>query len=815
MSKRIVSLTVLLTALFLVVVMAILAYLYVTATKASEEQTALTQSGNTAAALQAFVLDTKSTIEQMAENSDVILYLTQIRAGMDLVPNASEPERQMLYNRVMQMLDTVQEYSPEAIYDFVFLATDVDCTDGDDGCYIGSENVTSPDTWKLSERPWYIDHIESGQDFSVSLPYVDQRTGAYVITYVHTIYDGVVKIGMIGIDTYLTSIPLILDKYEHGSADSSKETLLFHRREEVSTIMYFSNPAYPSYLFASGDQIAAIDATNGFALSGLAAIVNPSTLTYGELTQTTLFDGPHFVFYEAIPDTDWVIVVLTPNPSFIGIEWTYLILLGSVIATVVLISMFLTKRINKTLAPIGQILNSIDEIKKGNFSSRIKVKDNNELKTVADAINMMSQEIGDQIDLVYRSYLYDSITGLKTRRASHGAIEEEFLVGNEKTAILLIDVDNLKNINVTKGQSVGDEILKAFAERLQKAVRYPDAVYFNGSNEFIFIMPKIKNLELVESEIQRVFDRFREPIAIKNLKIEVRSHIGVAVYPYDGKTMDDLIKKCDTALFKAKEAGRGSYIFYNDQITREVTYNAQINEQLADALEKGQLYLKYQPLIDNRSEIYGFEALVRWNSPTLGEISPQVFIANAEESQMIIPIGNWILKEACKTQVLLRERFQKPFVMSVNVSPVQILQKDFMDILKAVIRESDIDPKQLVLEITENVVMESSYLLEKTIEFIHEIGAKIALDDFGTGYASLTYLRQLPFDNLKIDKSFVDGIFASKKDHSIIGTIVELVHNLNMKVVAEGVETRKQYEFLKQITTDIFQGFLFSEAAQV
>ncbi len=275
--------------------------------------------------------------------------------------------------------------------------------------------------------------------------------------------------------------------------------------------------------------------------------------------------------------------------------------------------------------------------------------------------------------------------------------------------------------------------------------------------------------------------------------------------------MDELIKKCDTALFKAKEAGRGKFVFYNDQITREVTYKSQINEQLSDALQKKQLYLKYQPLIDNRNEIYGFEALVRWNSPTLGEISPQIFIANAEESQMIIPIGNWILQEACRTLAKINQIFDKPFVMSVNVSPVQILQKDFIDILRQILRDTDIDPKSLVLEITENVVMESSYLLDKTIETIHEIGAKIALDDFGTGYASLTYLRQLPFDNLKIDKSFVDGIFASKKEHSIIGTIVEFVHNLNMKVVAEGVETRRQYEFLKQITTDIFQGFLFSK----
>ncbi|MDP3131161.1 MAG: bifunctional diguanylate cyclase/phosphodiesterase, partial [Bacillota bacterium] len=424
---------------------------------------------------------------------------------------------------------------------------------------------------------------------------------------------------------------------------------------------------------------------------------------------------------------------------------------------------------------------------------------------------IMSTEIGDQMNLVYKSFLYDAMTGLKNRRACHQEIEDQYLKGSEKTAFCMIDLNNLKNINVTKGLPVGDDLLRAFADRLVDALGQKERVYSNGGNEFLFILPRIRALESVEATILKVFDRFRLPIDIRNVKVDIKCNIGVAVYPYDGRKLDELVKKCDTALFKAKEQGDAKFVFYNDQITREVNYKAQINEQLADAIEKNQLRLKFQPLVDIHNEIYGFEALARWKSPTLGEISPQIFISNAEESHLIIPIGTWILREACKAQVAFAKQFGKDFVMSVNVSPVQILQKDFVEVLRKIVVESDIDPHFLVLEITEGILIDSTIYLEETIDFIHEIGAKIALDDFGTGYASLTYVRKLPFDNLKIDKSFVDGIFTSKKDHAILGSIVDLVHNLNMKVIAEGVETRKQYEFLKQISTDIYQGFLFSK----
>ena len=496
----------------------------------------------------------------------------------------------------------------------------------------------------------------------------------------------------------------------------------------------------------------------------------------------------------------------------LGLEITYGGAIGAMLIFLIVMARLLSKQIKATLAPIDDIMKAIDDIKLGHFDIDIKVEEKNELKDVALAINTMSKDIGEQVNLVYRNFVYDAVSGMKSRRACHSEIEDFLSKSKDKTAICLIDIVNLKNINMLRGQAVGDELLKAFADRLCEAIGSRELTYSNSGSEFLFMLPKILNLEAADKIIKSVMDGFREPLSIRNVKIEVRVNAGISVYPFDGRKIDELIKKCDTALFKAKQAGNSRYVFYNDQITKEVNYTSQVKELMADAIVKEQMYMNFQPLIDSKNEVYGFEALVRWKSPILGEINPQLFINLAEESHLIVPIGAWVLEESCKAQVHMAKIFDRQFNMSVNVSPVQFLQKDFIEVLKNIIQSTGIDPRYLVLEITESVLIDSTIALEETINYIHAIGARIALDDFGTGNASLTYLRKLPFDTLKIDKSFIDSIFNSKKDYSIVGSVIDLVHNLNMKVVAEGVESRKQYEFLKQINCDIYQGFLFSKA---
>jgi diguanylate cyclase (GGDEF)-like protein len=497
--------------------------------------------------------------------------------------------------------------------------------------------------------------------------------------------------------------------------------------------------------------------------------------------------------------------------QLIEVEVIFIVLVALAAIMVFFIALITTKQVRKALDPINSILESIEEIKNGNYDVDVEIEGAQELRQIGSAINTMSSEINRQVKITYESLAYDVLTGLKNRVSSAAEVDATIFKLDNRSAVCLIQVDNLKNINVTKGQIIGDNLIKSIADELKHVFRSDETLFSNGGNEFVYIKENIRSLEEVEYALNRLLTHFKEPIIIKKIRAEIKFNIGVSIYPTDGQTLDDLIKKCDTALFKAAEASYKKIIFYNEKIARSVNYQSEISEQLAQAIKNEQIYLKYQPLITSSNEIYGFEALARWTSPTLGEIGPEVFIANAEESYLIIPIGTWIFKEACLAQVKLKEKYGVNFVMSINVSPVQILQRDFMEIVKKTIRETDVNPEFLTIEITESLFLEATVLLEDTIEQLHKLGIKLSLDDFGTGYASLTYLRVMDFDNLKIDKTFVDGIFLNMKDHRIIGTIVNLVHNLDMKVISEGVETRKQYEYLKEISTDIFQGYIFSK----
>ncbi len=807
LTRKIVSLTVFLDALFLILILASGVLLYYLSISQNQTDAVQYESQVVSERFSEIIDDVSTDLSRLSEDQHIIDYLLYVNAGNQAIITDTNDANYNVYADFVDQTVDVVDYQEDDLYTDLYVVSETACSGGSDGCFISYSGTTSGTTWTLSNQEWYT---QLGSDESIlTSPYTNTITQEVIVTYIDKVYQGSTLLGYIGIDISLTHLTSVLNSMYQDIYDQGTEVILISNVTSSPEVVYFSAEESVDYVLVDYLNYSNIDVENGFGNNGMEYILRNYENQYSTLT--TVFGDSYALAYQDITGVNYTIVTLQISTVFLSMELMFAIILGLAALMILTIALIMTRSVRQSLSPIRDILKTIGEIKDGNFDVNVKLQEHNELDRIGEAINLMSSEINRQIKKTYDTLAYDMLTGLKNRASASAEVDETIFKSETRAAVCLIQVDNLKNINVTKGQIIGDNLIKAIADELKVVFRNNETLFSNGGNEFVYIKENINTLEEVEFAINRLLTHFKQPLVVKNIKTEVKLHVGIAVYPSDGSTLGELIKKCDTALFKASEEGYKKIIFYNEKIARSVSYQAEISEQLSQAISKDQIYLKYQPLISNTNEVYGFEALARWTSPSLGEIGPQVFIANAEESYLIIPIGTWILRQACLAQVEMKKKYQKDFVISVNVSPVQILQKDFVDIVKRIVKETDINPAYLTLEITESLFIEASVLLEDTIEELHKIGIKLSLDDFGTGYASLTYLRQIAFDNLKIDKTFIDGIFANPKDHRIVATIVNLVHNLDMKVIAEGVETKKQYEYLKEISTDVFQGYIFSK----
>ena len=806
LSRRVVSLTVFIESLFLIIIST--GFLFYTFINLNQNKTEVVQNQTQAivSSIDRFLDKFKTDIDLLTTNEDVISYLKYINAGNNPIISA-EDENYSVYYNFLTVSNTLVDHQPEQAYDLIFIATEHNCLEATDGCAITNTEEVLYESWFISQRPWFIQLGVENEMFTA--PYLDALSGDYTFTYVKRIVENEQTIGYVGLDISFDSLKKLIETIDKDINDETAELLIFTDFENNPTLSFYSNESYVDYSMLSGTEILSVDNELGYIDNGITDLI--SNYRSQEVLVTNVFGDEYLVTYSNLDYYGWQVVILVDNSRMFSMEMIFVMILIVIGVLVYLTSKLLTRRIKKVLFPINIILDSLEEIKSGNYKVKVNLTENNEIKEIGDAINLMSKEIERQVELVYDNFAYDNLTGLKNINAARIDITKNILSGNKKSAICIFQVENIKNINIIKGQLVGDDLLKTIASELTNMVNDTEYIYANGYDEFVYIMNDFKSLESVENTVNKILAGFKEPLTVNNIKTEVKFFVGISVYPTDGSNLDDLIKKGDTALYKAKQSGFRRYLFYNENIAREISYKAQITEQLARTIKNKELYLKYQPLVDNKNELYGFEALVRWNSPILGEISPDGFITNAEENFMIVPIGSWVLKEACLAQVRLKKLYNKEFTISVNVSSIQLIQFDFVDTVKAVIKETDISPEYLTLELTESVFLDSTVMIEGKLADLKALGVRFSLDDFGTGYASLTYLRQIAFDNIKIDKSFVDGIFGTENDHKIVGTIVELVHNLEMRVIAEGVETKRQYEYLKQIGTDVFQGYLISE----
>jgi diguanylate cyclase (GGDEF)-like protein/PAS domain S-box-containing protein len=414
------------------------------------------------------------------------------------------------------------------------------------------------------------------------------------------------------------------------------------------------------------------------------------------------------------------------------------------------------------------------------------------------------------------SYLaqHDSLTDLPNRVLLNDRLNEAIALSsrhNRKLAVLFLDLDRFKHINDSVGHVVGDRLLQSVSRRLFTCVRSSDTVSRQGGDEFVILLWEVRHAQDAAITADKVLLALRAPHHIDQHELHITGSIGIVTYPDDGVDSETLMKKADFAMYHAKETGRDNYQFFKSEMNVRAIERQSLEDSLRHAIERRELSLHYQPKMNLASgEIIGVEALIRWNHPQRGLVAPVQFIAIAEECGLIVPIGRWVLGEACRQARAWQLAGLPPTCVAVNISAVEIRAPDFVSGLREILAKTGLEPRFLELELTETVLMEDSRSVADVLRELKNIGVLLALDDFGTGYSSLSYLKRFPIDALKIDQSFVRDLTTDADDASIVTAVIGMGKSLHMRVVAEGVETREQLEILQQHGCPQGQGYFFS-----
>lgn len=410
---------------------------------------------------------------------------------------------------------------------------------------------------------------------------------------------------------------------------------------------------------------------------------------------------------------------------------------------------------------------------------------------------------------------YDNITGIPNRKMFTEKFQQlinDNLSNGTKLGLIFFDIDNFKNINDTYGHEVGDEILLKLCERIEKFLDGRHTFARFGGDEFVIAFSCVIDEIEIKEFLNDLLLKVRKPFEVNNKNIYCSISLGVSMYPRDANNLEMLLKTADMAMHKAKEEGKNRYKFFDLDILTMLKREYDIEKALRTAIEKDEIFMVFQPKVSIKGEtINGFEALVRWVNSDLGFISPAEFIPIAENTGLIVDIGKYIIEESFKKCKELYEISTSKFNIAINISDIQLREDGFIDFIAELLNKYEIPPEYIEFEITEGVIMQSVARNIELLLGLKRLGVSIALDDFGTGYSSLSYLKRLPIDVLKIDKSFVDGIGVDEKSEYIAESIIKLSHSLDLKVVAEGVETKEQLGYLDRMKCDVAQGYYFSK----
>ncbi|MDK2846684.1 MAG: hypothetical protein PWP34_37 [Desulfuromonadales bacterium] len=463
---------------------------------------------------------------------------------------------------------------------------------------------------------------------------------------------------------------------------------------------------------------------------------------------------------------------------------------------------------------------------RGEFHNKRKdgslVWEHTSISPVRDANGVISHYLAIKEDITdrkrYEEQLqhlatHDDLTGLANRALLQDRLEQSILFAKRSkrlVAVLLLDLDRFKIINDSLGHSFGDRLLQIAAQRLQESVRGADTVARLGGDEFVILLAEVANEEDVGKVAKKILDKLTAPFQIGDREITVTASLGISIYPRDGGDEETLIRNADIAMYRAKEEGN-SFRLYAPEMNLVVHEAMEMEADLRRALERDELLLHYQPKIDLATdEIEGAEALLRWQHPVRGMISPGTFIPLAEETGLILPIGEWVLQEICAQIKTWQASGLKVVPIAANLSARQFRNDDLVTTVSRIMQETELPPRLLELELTESMIMRDPQAAAKTMQELNELGVSLALDDFGTGYSSLNYLRRFPVDCLKIDRSFIADVAEDDSASAVATSIIAIAHSLGLQAVAEGLETERQREFLRKCGCDSYQGYLFS-----
>lgn len=651
--------------------------------------------------------------------------------------------------------------------------------------FIANDDQISDSSFNISERPWYLNAQKKRTGISYSPPYIDFATQKSIVSITHPVFFENELFSYIGVDVQLDDLPTILSTFEKNG--------------------------HQVILVSNDDQVL-------YDKQNMWSTFKQENLVEEEVFRIDL-GSPKEVYYtdiQSVGDLGWKVAIYVPEEVFLEPLSKYQTsLIVFWVAALVILLTLLTLVLRYLLRDIPYITKQLEKIKNGDFNVRIGIKRNDEVGEIAYAVDQMAEKIQGQIkEMNYQAH-FDSLTKLPNRHSTESMLEEQIRLketSNEIIAVVFLDLDYFKNVNDSKGHAYGDELLIQVGHRIKKLL--PNDSFFGrfGGDEFILLLyADQEDAHIIQDTLKLVHASFDEGFRLFGHKAHITTSMGVAFYPKDARTKKELLANADTALYEAKEAGRNQIYFFNTEMKEVFEKSFMLQKGLRTALDNKEFTLHYQPQFDlHLGRLTSLEALIRWEHPQWGTISPDDFIPIAEKSGQIREIGEWVINTSL--QAIKRIVKDEPHIqrIAINVSAIQLREADFVKKIEEALDKYDVPPHWLEVELTESVIIVDEEEAFQKIKELKALGIQIALDDFGTGYSSLNYLHLMDIDKVKIDRSFIQQAKENPNVVSILDTIINLGHTLGFEIVAEGVETEKQLQLLREMNVDIIQGYYYS-----